>query len=113
MERLGDIICKARTDRGITIRHMSRDLGISAMYISELENSKKIPLRGDTLPRISVYLGLNPEEMIKMAFSEKSVEKMSELNDNLSLSVARKTMEIKDPETLKRILKIWEETLNK
>jgi DNA-binding Xre family transcriptional regulator len=85
---------------------MSRDLGISAMYISELENSKKIPLRGDALSRISVYLGLNPEEMIKMAFSEKSNEKLSELSNNLSLSVARKTMDIKDPEMLQKILKI-------
>jgi transcriptional regulator with XRE-family HTH domain len=85
---------------------MARDLGISAMYISELENSRKIPLRGDVLPQISVYLGLNPEEMVKMAFSEKSQEKLSELDNNLSLSVARKTMEIRDPEMLKRILKI-------
>jgi len=106
MEKLGYILCKARTDRGITIRQMSKDLGISPMYISELENSKKIPLRGDTLPRISVYLNLDPEEMIKMAFSEKSKEKISKLDDNLSLSVARKTMEIKDPEVLRKILKI-------
>lgn len=106
MEKLGYVLCKMRTDRGITIRQMARDLGISAMYISELENSRKIPLRGDVLPQISVYLGLNPEEMVKMAFSEKSQEKLSELDNNLSLSVARKTMEIRDPEMLKRILKI-------
>jgi len=108
MERLGYILCKARTDRGITIRQMSKDLGISAMYISEIENSKKIPLRGDVLPRISVYLNLNPDEIVKMAFSEKSNEKISEISNNLSLSVARKTMEIKDPEMLKKILKIME-----
>ena len=106
MERLGYVLCKARTDHGITIRQMSRDLGISAMYISELENSKKIPLGGDVLSRISVYLGLNPEEMIKMAFTEKSNKKLSELDNNLSLSVARKTMDIKDPEMLQKILKI-------
>jgi len=106
MEKLGYILCKARTTRFITIRQMSRDLGISAMYISEIENSKKIPLRGDVLPKISVYLGLNPDEMIKMAFSEKSNEKISEMGNNLSLSVARKTMEITDPEILEKILKI-------
>jgi transcriptional regulator with XRE-family HTH domain len=91
---------------------MSRDLGISAMYISELENSKKIPLRGDILPRISVYLGLSPDDMLKMAFSEKSKEKIAELDNNLSLSVARKTMEIKDPDMLKKILELMEK-LNK
>jgi DNA-binding Xre family transcriptional regulator len=85
---------------------MSRDLGISAMYISEIENSKKIPLRGDVLPRISVYLSLNPDEIVRMAFSEKSNEKINEMGNSLSLSVARKTMEIKDPEMLKKILKI-------
>ena len=106
MEKLGDILCKARTTRGITIRQMSRDLGISAMYISEIENSKKIPLRGDVLPRISVYLGLNPDETINLAFSEKSIDRISEVGNNLSLSVARKTMEIKDPEMLQKILKI-------
>ena len=106
MERLGYTLCKARTALGVTIRQMSRDLGISAMYISEIENSKKIPLRGDVLPRISVYLGLNPDEMVKMAFSEKSNGKISEMSNNLSLSVARKTMDIKDPEVLRKILKI-------
>jgi len=108
MERLGYVLCKARTDRGITIRQMSRDLEISAMYISEIENSKKIPLRGDVLPRISVYLGLNPDEIVKIAFSEKSSEKIYEIGNDLSLSVARKTMEIKDPEMLNKILKIME-----
>jgi len=106
MERLGYVLCKARTDRGITIRQMSRDLEISAMYISEIENSKKIPLRGDVLPRISVYLGLDPDEIIKIAYSEKSSKKISEIGNDLSLSVARKTMEIKDPELLKKILEI-------
>ena len=106
MERLGHILCKARTSRGVTIRQMSRDLGVSAMYISEIENSKKLPLRGDVLPRISIYLGLNPDNMVKMAFSEKSSEKIAEIDSNLSLSVARKTMEIKDTEMLKKILQI-------
>jgi transcriptional regulator with XRE-family HTH domain len=87
---------------------MARELGISAMYISELENGKKIPLRGEKLPQIGVYLGLDPAELVKMAFSEKSDEETAKIQDDLSLSVARKTMEIKDPEMLKRILRLMD-----
>jgi transcriptional regulator with XRE-family HTH domain len=103
MERLGYILCKARTDRGITIRQMAQKLGISAMYISEIETSKKIPLRGEKLPQIAVYLGLNPAEMINLAFQEKATEKTAEIEDDLSLAVARKAMAIKDPDFLKRL----------
>jgi transcriptional regulator with XRE-family HTH domain len=51
---------------------MATDLGVSAMYLSEIENGKKTPLRGDVLPRIAIYLGIDPAmvtETLRLATS--------------------------------------------
>lgn len=104
MEKLGYILCKGRTDRGITLRQMAQDLGISAMYISEIETGKKIPLRGNVLPKIAAYLGIDPEKAVKMSYEEKAKEKTNRMEDDLSLVVARKAMSIRDPEFLKRLV---------
>jgi transcriptional regulator with XRE-family HTH domain len=87
---------------------MAAELGISAMYISEIENGKKTPLRGEILPRVAAYLGLDPAEIVRMAYAEKANTRLVNMEDDLSLSVARKAMEEKDPEILTKIMKIFE-----
>jgi transcriptional regulator with XRE-family HTH domain len=106
MEKLGDILSEARTARGITMRQLARDINVSAMYISEIENHKKIPLGGDILSRIAVYLGLDPAFITRLAFQQKSEEKTAKIEDNLSLAVARKALEFKDEKILKEVLAI-------
>jgi transcriptional regulator with XRE-family HTH domain len=88
---------------------MASDLGVSAMYISEIENGKRTPLRGDVLPRIAIYLGLDPAMVTDMAFSERAEAKKGDINSELSLMVARKTMDVKDTDILHKILSMLQD----
>lgn len=76
----GEII-KARTAKRLSMRSLASIVGCSAMYISELESGKKIPLRGDVLPRIAQALGVEPATLISLAFSDSQRRRLDSLHN--------------------------------
>lgn len=64
MERsFGRRIQAARVDLGKSLRQVAADLGISAMYLSELETGKKMPDKSRILPKLADYYSLNVDEL--------------------------------------------------
>ena len=54
---IGDLIKEERTKQGITIRHLADKVGISASYLSDMENgNRNVPLK--TLVKINDALGV-------------------------------------------------------
>lgn len=89
MSTLGDVIHESRILVGKTLREVASEIGISAMYISELETGKKIPLTGDVLPSIAEYYGLDVNELINLAFEDKKKSEQTRVAERVELSAAR------------------------
>ena len=85
MKSLGKLLRDARLEKNLKIREVSRKLGISAMYISELETEKKIPLDSTYLEKISIFYGLSYTKVKEAAeFTKAGI--ISRLDDHDSSS---------------------------
>jgi len=64
MERsFGRRIQIARVDMGKSLRQVATDLGMSAMYLSELETGKKMPDRSKVVPKLAEYYVIDINEL--------------------------------------------------
>lgn len=107
MGSLADVIHNARINLGVSIRTFASMVDCSAMYISEIESGKKIPLQGDALPKIAQVLGMDPVILINLAYKDKQNQRINSLPE--SLAVARtKPNQTKVEENLKKIINVKE-----
>lgn len=105
MGELGRLIKSARVQQDVSLRQMADELGVSAMYLSEIENSKKIPTKGDVLALIADYFDFKQEELLELAFKEKKEATIKNQPNAPYLAVARR-LRSASPETLKLLLNI-------
>ena len=85
---------------------MADELGVSAMYLSEIENSKKIPTKGDVLALIADYFDFKQEELLELAFKEKKEATIKNQPNAPYLAVARRLRSASRLQTLKLLLNI-------
>lgn len=65
MEKFGEKLRALRTRKGITLKELAVNLGLSAHgYISELEAGKKIPTV-EVLIKISNFFNVSTDELLK------------------------------------------------
>ncbi len=83
MKSLGELIHQGRLKMKVTMSKVAEETGLSIMYISELENGKKMPTRGDSLEKIAKYLGLDIQELRNAAAYSKVQSLMSGNNSNV------------------------------
>jgi len=99
MGAFSDLIYDKRVSQRKTLLEVADQLGISAMYLSELENGKKLPVNSKVIPKLAEYYGLNmdnlnvliAEERKQMIANEVKNEEYSKL-----FSAARKNKQISD-----------------
>jgi transcriptional regulator with XRE-family HTH domain len=78
----------------MNLREVSNVVGLSPIYISELETGKKIPLNGDSLVKLAGFYGLDPAELTRMAFQEKAERKIQEGEESGDYAIARRKRDI-------------------
>lgn len=71
MELMSDILHNARRKANKKACTVSADLGVSPVYIGELEKGKKIPLDGAILFKLAGYYGIDFTELLKSAYNQK------------------------------------------
>ena len=63
----GEHIRQWREERGVGLRQFAKALGVSATFISKMERGTG-PLPGEeTIRKMAVYFGKNPDELLAMA----------------------------------------------
>jgi transcriptional regulator with XRE-family HTH domain len=112
MADLGGLIHSARLAKGITKSQLARLSGVTFMYVSDLENGKRIPTTGDALTRIASILGIQ-ESDIREAAAITKLEKSFDGNEQKvaegKLALARRMILNAGPAELRKITKILED----
>ena len=90
MAKLGDVLHMERRRRKLNLREVSNLVALSPIYISEIETGKKIPLTGDALTRLALFYELDPVELTKLAFQDKSEQRVQEVQNFGEYAIARK-----------------------
>jgi transcriptional regulator with XRE-family HTH domain len=62
----GEFIADKRISRGLTLRSMAEELGISAPYLTDVEKDRRYPFDPDKLELLAKLLGMSPEEKATM-----------------------------------------------
>ncbi len=62
MKNFGKILKSIRLERGIGIKKLASDIGVSYTYISKLENDKSMP-SSDFIKRIADYFNYNSDKL--------------------------------------------------
>ena len=79
MVKLGDLLHMERRRRKMNLREVSDIVGLSPIYISEIETGKKIPINGNSLEKLAKFYELDPAELTRMAFKDKAELKVQEM----------------------------------
>ena len=81
MAKLGDLLHMERRRRKMNLREVSNAVGLSPIYISEIETGKKIPLNGESLIKLARFYGLDPAELTRTAFQDKADQRVQEFEE--------------------------------
>jgi transcriptional regulator with XRE-family HTH domain len=93
---LGQVIQRARDEKGVSQEELSRETGITRTFLSLVENGRRFPSY-DTLMRISSFLGRDLNGLLIEA-------KLDEHDEDFRLaSLLMKLVESKDEEKLTRL----------
>jgi transcriptional regulator with XRE-family HTH domain len=77
MGKLSGFLYQSRVMQRRTLREVATKIGISAMYLSELENGVKIPLRSNVLPKLAEEYGITNDAIQTMAEEEQMEQAMN------------------------------------
>jgi HTH-type transcriptional regulator, competence development regulator len=65
--KLGPLVRSARRDRGLNLRDLAADVGVSPSYLSRIESGEHVRIRGRTLERLAQALGLPQDDVYRSA----------------------------------------------
>jgi transcriptional regulator with XRE-family HTH domain len=74
----------------MNLREVSNGVGLSPIYISEIETGKKVPLNGDSLVKLASFYSLDPAELTRMAFRDKAEMRIQQGEKSGEYAIARK-----------------------
>jgi transcriptional regulator with XRE-family HTH domain len=100
-QNLGQVIQRARNEKGVSQEELSRETGITRTFLSLLENGKRFPSY-DTLAKISSSLGRDLNGLLVEAKLDKHDE------DFRLASLLMKLVESKDEEKLAKLAELAE-----
>ncbi len=72
-ERFGDILRRARQNTKKTLGDVARLLGVSVVYVSDVERSNRRPFNNERILRVASFLKADPATLIAAADVEKGV----------------------------------------
>lgn len=70
-ERFGTALRRHRREAGKTLGDLARLLGVSIVYISDVERGNRRPLSNERILKIAEFLGVQPRHLIKAADRER------------------------------------------
>ena len=88
MKTVGEILSKARWDKGLTVRQVAGQMGVSAMTISFAEkmNATRKMVSNDVIVKIAEFYGLDPDPIVAQYQKEQATIKAK----NKAVRTARK-----------------------
>ena len=111
MKKLGDLINEKRLERGLKMTELAKEVEVSTMYISDIINHKRTPVKDDILQRFSSLLNIPVQILKEAAFFSKAANSISQDNPKeeyqAKLALARSIISSNlTPEKIKAIEKI-------
>ena len=105
--RLGELVREARVSRGWTMSAVADAVGKSVMYISDIENGKRIPQKTETLEAIGKVLSIRTVDLrVAAATSKVNGSRRSRKEDERRLALARMILDgTLDEDEIGQILK--------
>jgi len=85
---LGALVKEERLKREMTLKKLAEKIGTSAMYISDIENEKRIPISGEGLKALSIVFNIPLETLENAAIMSRAVKK-SRNDDEKSVKDAK------------------------
>ena len=87
-ERFGDVLRKQRRQAGKTLGNLAEVLGISVVYLSDVERGNRKPLSNERILKIAEFLKTDASPLIEAAdwergFIEYDIKKASPLEANV------------------------------
>lgn len=72
-ERFGDALRRRRREAGKTLSDVAGVLGVSIVYVSDVERGNRRPLDNERIIKVSKYLKTDPAPLIEAADVERGV----------------------------------------
>ncbi len=72
-ERFGDALRRARQDSGKTLGKVARLLGVSVVYVSDVERSNRRPFSNERIIKVAEFVETGPAPLIALADVERGV----------------------------------------
>lgn len=110
MPEFGATIRKIREQLRKTLASVAADMGVSVVYLSDIERGRRSPPLGEKLQKLSASLQLNPQEVEEWAHKERqrvelNLNNRTEVASNAAIMLARRWDSLSDDEA-SQILKI-------
>jgi transcriptional regulator with XRE-family HTH domain len=71
MARFGDVLRQSRMKAGKSLGELARHLGVSVVYMSDVERSRRSPLSNLKILFVSEFLETDPSELLTAAIEDK------------------------------------------
>jgi transcriptional regulator with XRE-family HTH domain len=72
-QRFGEALRKRRREANKTLSDIADVLGVSVVYVSDVERGNRRPLNNDSIIKVAKFLKTEPEPLIKAADRERGV----------------------------------------
>lgn len=106
---LGNLLREARQARKLTMQQVGKQVGVSSVYISDIEHGYRIPVKNDTLQAFAKIFDLDKETLVTLATKDRYAKMVD--RDGLEFAVKLAEMMKKKglrKEKFDQILKIAE-----
>lgn len=103
MPTFGATIRKIREQLRRTLAQVAADMGVSVVYLSDIERNRRTPPLGEKLQKLALSLGLDPKEVEEWAHRERqrvelNISNRTETASNAALMLARRWDSLSDEE---------------
>lgn len=69
--RFGQALRQLRTEKGVKLRDLSEQIGVSLPYLSDVERGRRDPLSNSRIQKVAEILGVNPLPLLEVATKER------------------------------------------
>ncbi|MFW5489426.1 MAG: helix-turn-helix domain-containing protein [Desulfovibrio sp.] len=113
--RFGEIVGKARRNKGLTLKKLSQFVGIGPSILSEIEHGRRLPPKDtNKLKDLAIILGLDQTKMLdsakieRQATKPKLFDRLYAINPEAALGLCRAQDEPTDEDFLNALIKALE-----
>lgn len=72
-DRFGEALRKRRREAGKTLSDVAKVLGVSVVYVSDVERGNRRPLNNDSIVKVAKFLNTDAAPLIKAADRERGI----------------------------------------